>query len=465
MRANSTVADVGLRALFTSASISVSVSVAAGVAGLFTTGVMARELSVDVFGQVVLLLTAVNALAILEGLRPIIVFRVTKFPSERRMLFRTSAIVNAIMASVVLGLLAVVSFGGWSRGTPPATLATLAATVVFFFAVMHYWCFLDAELEMVFTSVARSAAWTGLYGAFTLLAVSGFGVTAFAVALLLMYVVTAAAMAMRFYTVVPRSRYAAVHSSVPLRNILAEASSNILFNIFAVIINTADRAVIAFSLGTARAGMYAGPSELTLRSAALVRAAMQVVLPWAVRQSEAAGHRQRLWLSAQIAVVTLSLPVTALVFVLREPLAVLLLGERFRTSGDLLALFVLATVISTLGYINMAYLNARGDFVTQRRYYGWAAAVLLGGAAYGASIGSLVLIACAFVIARCVDPLIGWRILAECGRPQRARAAAIAAGTIAALGLAWAQHSFGSAVAVVATLALAYRAWRQLESN
>lgn len=451
---------LGVRRLFASASLNVLASVGSAVAGLFATGLMARSLPVDDFGRVMLMVTATNAFAIFEGLRPVVIFRVARRDGDPSALFRATGRVNALMAGVTLACLVIAAIAGARTGLPGAAWLALAATVLVFFGVMQYWSFLDAEDDTIFTGLSRGVAWMLLYSTFAGLAAAQAGVAAFAVALLAMNLGLLLALRTRFVWLGLAARYRQPGADIGVRELLRPAIDNILFNLSAVTINLADRAAVGYGMGAARAGLYAGPSELMLRAGGLIRAAMQVVLPWAARQSEADGHRQRLWLAATTGALVTAGGLCVVVLATRGDLTALLLGERFRQTADLLGLFGIGVLVSALGYTSIAYLNARGDFRTQRRYYGWSALVLVIGVALAARSGELLPVALAFLLARGVDLLLVARVLKECAAADRRRFGVTGAALTAALVAAWFDAPFAALLGLLAVVIVGARLLR-----
>jgi O-antigen/teichoic acid export membrane protein len=240
------------------------------------------------------------------------------------------------------------------------------------------------------------------------------------------------------------------------------AINNIAFNLSAVTINVVDRAIVGATLGAGPAGLYSGPSELALRASGLVRAAVQVILPWAARQGDEAGRRQRIWLAATTMLVLIAGAGCAGVLLVRHEIATLLLGRSFRTTGDLLGLFSITVLMSALGYACIVYLNARGNFSTQRRLYGIAAVALVIGALYGAKQGSLTLVAMAFVMARSVDLVLVATILRECQSEDVRRFLLLGALMTSSLACAWSGQMAPTSLLLAISVGLGLSLWRSI---
>jgi O-antigen/teichoic acid export membrane protein len=96
-----------LRPLAVSALSNIIATGLAAVSGLISTAYMARHLPLMTFGQVVLLVTATNALAIFEGLRPVVIYEISRRAEQRRLIFDAAARINSLMAvaCIVVGAL------------------------------------------------------------------------------------------------------------------------------------------------------------------------------------------------------------------------------------------------------------------------------------------------------------------------------------------------------------------------
>lgn len=397
-------AKSGVQRLLAAMSLNVIGSILTAVAGVGATSLMARKLPVADFGRILLLLTAVNAFAIFEGLRPVVIHRLALGRESPLALFNATARINAGMVGVTLLCLLLALLAGAGSDLPPLADLLLAATVIAFFVMMQYWTFLDAEQDTIFTGLSRTGGWTLLYVVFGLLAVLRVGLLWYIISLFLMHVGLIAVLRFRFTRRGFSARYTAAGYGEPIEPLLHSAINNIVFNISAVTINVADRAIVGAVMGARSAGFYAGPSELALRAVGLVRAGVQVILPWAARLS--ARDQERYWsLGALLSLVVVGSGCVVLLLG-RDWVAARFLGPAFRMTGDLLGLFCMGIVASTLGYVCIVQFNARGDFRTQRRLYIAAALLLLGGAIAGAFSGKLIHVAIAYLVARSVDLIL-----------------------------------------------------------
>jgi O-antigen/teichoic acid export membrane protein len=437
------------RRMLTAVSVNVVSSALAAIAGLFATGYIARSVSIAEFGQIVLLLTLVTAFAIFEGQRPVVIHRVAANIGTPGALFRAAGRMNAAMTAVTLTCVATGYALGATGSLGAYAMAALGLTVAAFFVAMQFWTFLDAEQDTVFTGLSRSISWIVLYTAFSAIAWLGLNLVAYTFALLITHAMLAAVLFARFRRLKLNRKYAYAGGGAG-PGLLKPAFNNILFNVCAVTINVADRAIVSQMMGVRAAGLYSGPSELALRSVGLVRAGVQVILPWAARLSPA--HQQRYWLLAVTGIVVLTSTGGAVLLLWREDFAALFLGEPFRQTGDLLGIFGMGIVTTTLGYACIVQLNSRGDFSTQRKLYMFGAAILLVGAVWGGNQRSLLMVASAFLVARLVDVVLLLLLLRACSLGARLWFLLVSLSCVAGLVTAW----NGAALVTFVLLAIAY---------
>lgn len=450
----------GVRRLLAAMSVNVVGSILTAAAGVGATALMARRLPVDDFGRILLLLTAVNGFAIFEGLRPVVIHRVASGRESPHALFRATARINAAMAGVTLLCLALALFAGAGAGLPALAHLLLAATAVAFFVTMQYWTFLDAEQDTIFTGLSRTSGWTMLYVAFAGLAILRMPLLYYILALFLMHIGLIAALRSRFTDRGFGAKYTRAGHGEPIEPLLQSAVNNIVFNISAVTINVADRAIVGAVMGARSAGFYAGPSELALRAVGLVRAGVQVILPWAARLSS--RDQDRYWaLGALVSLVVVGSG-CAVLLLIRDWVAVLLLGETFQITGDLLGLFAMGIVASTLGYVCIVQFNARGNFRTQRRLYIAAALLLVVGASAGAHAGKLIYVALAYLVARSVDLVLLALVLRRMPAFIRSGFAAIGIVLLAALVAGWNGWVWPVMTLIAIAFGLSWRFWKRV---
>lgn len=448
--------------LVASMSINMVAAVATAIAGVLATGFMARAMPIDRFGSVLLLLTLVTAFAVFEGQRPVVIQRVAAGQFPVPALFRESARINAVIAAGVAALFILVAVVFPAAGIGQLELAILVATIACFFGSSQYAMFLDAEQDTSFTGLARSACWIGLYVSLAILAALGAAIAAFGAAMLAMYLVLWAVLVMRYRTI-RRAELNDAPSPQLSTGLLAPALSNVLFNACAVTISLADRAIVSAAMGAGAAGRYAGPSELALRGLGLVRAAVQVVLPWAARLPGQA--QDTAWARATLVIAFVAGGVASIAILARDALVVLLLGEKFRLDGDLLGIFIAGAALSTLGYVAIVRLNARGNFSSQRNAYAVGAAILLIGAPLAAQTGNLVAVGTAFLLARSVDLWLLVENLRSCGGMPRALFLILLTTLALATGAAFADWPVATAVALSGAGVLALLVQRRLQES
>lgn len=448
----------GVPRLIAAVSTNVTGSVLTAAAGVGATGLLARRLPVSEFGTILLLLTAVNAFAIFEGLRPVVIHRVAMGRECPAKLFNVAYQINGAMAVVTIGCLVAGFLAGAGLNLPVLAKFFVALTVIAFFVSVQYWTFLDAEQDTVFTGLSRAVGWVGLYVSFGVLAILKAKLLFYTAALLSMYVLLAVVFRFRLRQQGFIEKYRDEERGGDIEPLMYAAFSNIVFNICAVTINVADRAIVGTIMGARVAGFYAGPSEFALRAVGLVRAGVQVVLPWAARLSD--REQDKYWSFGALLSLVVVGSGCAVLLPIRRSVVTLLLGPAFTWTGDLLGLFSLGVVASTLGYVCIVRLNVRGDFQTQRRLYLAAATLVLAGASAGALSGNLRNVALAFLAARCVDVVLF--ILLICRLPGFVSRwfLMIGCAIVTALGMGWAGYVGGVFALLALTWCLAYWFWR-----
>lgn len=419
-----------------SAAINIAAVVCSAVAGVVATSVLARNLPVEDFGRISILIAALNAVAIFEGLRPVVIVETARarfsFPvlylAARRILFSIALTIGIVFATASL-LVPGLYLGAVN------TMLLVAAVLAFFVAVLE-WAFLDARGETAFTGMARAGVWTLTFAA---LAIESFFSPAFE-----WYVFTLAAMNFGLALVLHRRLDA--RSSIGrrkvdpavVRQLIRPMLENIATNISSVTINVTDRLVVGATLGAAAAGRYAGQQEFATKPAALVRAFTQVLLPTAAKISSDLPRLGRLWFGTTGVILAMSSIAAIVSVVWRETIVAWLLGDSFVPYADIFGVLISAFPLTLTGYFSVVCLNACGDFVSQRRWYAAAAAVLLVAVYPVARLQGILGVAVLFLIVRCVDLILLRQAIhllnaASCARQLITGCAACALG----LTLAW----------------------------
>lgn len=405
---------VTLGASFRSAVVNVLASAGSALAGLMATAVMTRYMDLETFGAAVLLVSGVNALAIFEGLRPVVIYRLADPSSHWPTLFHSTARINTSIAASILALGTLLHSVGITSFLSSATASLFALTIPTFFALMQYWIFLDALGDTAFTGLARSIAWTILYAAFAALALLGSRLEVFALTLLLMNLALFVVLRVRFEAIRPATAVDGLHiagTPTETHRLFRAAANTIIFNIAAVTINLADRVIIGSIRGSNVLGNYAGPAEIVLRANGLIRAGLQVFLPWAAQQRDDITTKHRYWVASITLLTTIGGIGCSLCLCWRDNLAIAILGARFADAGDLLGIFVAALLVSSFGYVCILFLNSIGNFHTQRTLYLFGAGSLLSVGVPVAYFGRVETLALVFLSARCVDLIMAHLIL------------------------------------------------------
>jgi O-antigen/teichoic acid export membrane protein len=446
----------GAMKILRSAAINLLSVVVVALAGLASTWVMTRYLPVEQFGRVALVLAIVNAVGVLEGLRPVVILHAHSgevswhalYGDARRIALATGALV---FAATLLGGLVIERFGlsVWES-------LIVACTMMLFFSVALYWAFLDADGEVAFTGAWRGALWVATYGAFAGLAWFGAPFAGYLLVLLAMN----ATLTMIYYVRLSRRRdlRGARPSGRGVAWLYRLAFENVRLNLSAVTIGVSDRLAIGATLGSSQAALYSAPYEFATKPVALVRSLAHVLYPGAVRLSKQIESIDGHWLRISAPIVLLSIAGCALVICFRDGFVTLLLGPKYVESADVFGILALSFWMVTFGYAANVYLNSHGDFVTQRRFYDWGAGAMLLGVLPAIHFGGIEGVACLYALVRCVDLALGilvWRRVAA-GRGH-AHAISVGAAVAVTFVAAWLQLTVVTLSALGASCILALR--------
>jgi O-antigen/teichoic acid export membrane protein len=417
------------------------------VAGILATSVMARNLSVADFGRVAILLVVVNAIAVFEGLRPVIIYHLAHGQISSRELYagghRIAAIVGGAAALGVFAVLSLVSRFQISI----SEAAIVAGAVLVFFPTAIFWGFLDGVYDTAFTGVVRAVGWICAYSLFIVLALVGAPFIAYAAVLLAMN----CGLLLAFYL---RNRaHGAPLRAKPTRSVVRElwrlGFDNIALNVSAVTMGTADRLIIGTVAGPTAVGLYSGPYELATKPIAFVRAIAQVLGPVAARRVAATGAVGPEWAIALVTSTATAVTGCAGVIAWREAVVLLILGRRYLTASDVFGLLVLAFPMVVAGFNANVSLNARGDFRTQRSYYAVAAALMVVTLWAGVRQFGVAGAAFIYLATRSVDLALTLRVVrTEARSLWSSRGAALAASMAAALALGW-FHAIGAMLCAI----------------
>lgn len=416
-----------------------TVSVAGtALAGVLATAVMARHMSVSDFGRVSILLVAFNGMAVFEGMRPVIIYMVARDETPQAALYASAMrIARALgLAAALLVLAALLSIGSFHLTLPDAALVAVAVSL--FFPVATLWGFLDGRAETAFTGAVRATAWIATYGAFALLAIASAPVYAYALSLLAMNAALFVAYAMRWSSVRSPAPARVLPDSDLSRRLGRLAIENVALNGSAVTIGVADRLVVGAALGPAAAGAYSAASEFATKPIAFVRALAQVLSPAAARAATQPGGLEADWLRTTLFAGGVALSGCAAVVLFRAELVTFLLGPKYAAVADVFGVLALSFWMVVLGYGANVYLNAHGDFRTQRVHYAWAAAALVVALYPAIRLSGLIGAAAVYALTRSVDLVLALRVSRDAApRLWGIRGALLAVTAAATLSASW----------------------------
>jgi O-antigen/teichoic acid export membrane protein len=217
------------------------------------------------------------------------------------------------------------------------------------------------------------------------------------------------------------------------------ALENVRLNVSAVTMGVSDRLAIGATLGSSHVALYSAPYEFATKPIAFIRGLAQVLYPSAVRLSKESASIDAQWLRLTIPIVLLAASGCGFVVCVREELIGLLLGPKYSDSADVFGLLAMTFWVITFGYAANIYFNAHGDFRTQRRFYDWAAALMLVGLLPAVYLGGIEGVAGLYLLVRSVDLLLGAQVMRKAGARTwwSARGGFVAAAVFAGLAAAW----------------------------
>jgi PST family polysaccharide transporter len=448
--------------LIHSAAVNVLAVALTAIAGVLAIGALARLLSVEEFGRIAILLAVANAIAIFEGLRPVVVYEVANSRLSWDALFLAARRITFVTAGL-LGLAAFIVTGGVSAiGFSWIESLVAGFMVCAFFGAVFFWSFLDADGETAFSGGVRGLAWICLYASFVLLAMLGSSFSSYLVALTVMNAVLA---------VVYRQRLLGRHVLPDWRSVspdavallLRPALQNVATNVSAVTISISDRLVIGTMLGAGPAGLYSGASEFATKPTALLRAVAQVLYPRAALLATQPPMLDRAWRLLTTFAVLLAFSGTTVVILLREALVTILLGDRYAPAAGVFAILCAAFTMSVMGYAAVIYLNARGDFTTQRRLYGIAAVAMLFALIVVTPRWGVEGVAWTYFAARSVDVVMYAMIVGEQPASDSGRLLGMLCAGVLACALAWRGHALLTFGALLLAWLLGYWYSRGIE--
>jgi O-antigen/teichoic acid export membrane protein len=374
--------------------------IAVALAGFVSMLVLARRLPVEVFGTVSIALMVANAVAVFDGVRPVVIFEATRqnaaIASLHRTVWRLFVAIGSFATLVTLAL----AFALWREELGTTGVLLLSLVVFLYFPAACNWGFLDARQDTAFTGLVRSVAWLGVYGSFIAITLVSDRPTAYLVPLVAMNGALALAYAWRLGRVPPNAPGSCAAS---VRDILARSLDNLGVNVAATTIGTFDRVVLSAVGGMHGVGLYSAQYELSTKPAALLRVANTVLLPAAADMQARGRPVEAAWLRVTLAGSLVLAAVAAMAVALRTEIIGLLLGPAYAPHADVFGLLVMALVLQFFGYACPVLLNARGNFSLQRSLYLVAAALMVVAAVPVARTYGIVGLAALYLVVRGVD--------------------------------------------------------------
>jgi len=379
-------------------------AVISAIVGLVSTLVMARQMDVDAFGFVMVLLIAFNSISALDGLRPVVVYESAGETADRYALYRIAvgmavalSLIVVLTTSLIVGILAL------DRLTWPGVVL-FAVALGLYFPMSVYWGMLDAAGFTIFTGSVRSVAWTIIFVMFAIFAFFDASATSYAAAFAAMN----ATLLIVFRVVmppIPATGFTSGKASMLAWRLLRQSASNVSFNLSALIMGSVDRVVLSASAGMNAVGLYSGAYELATKPAALFRVVTLVLFPEAARSKAGSAKLAFVWARATAySFATVSIGV-AFAVALRDRILIWVLGSKFAEVVDAFGLLLIGFSLVVLGYACAVILNARGNFSLQRNCYGFAA-VAMACLAWPLTRYGIIGTAVLYLVSRLVDAVL-----------------------------------------------------------
>jgi O-antigen/teichoic acid export membrane protein len=458
-----------LKAIASSLTVNIVGLGGVAVVGLFSVLLMARWMPATDFARFSMLLLVFNSIAVLDGIRPVMIH----LGAQDADLGPRVRIGKAI--ATALGLAVTVAAFFASRFIVPGQLDTAESAVLaiglgLYFPMSCYWGLLDSRKQTAFTGGLRSAAWFCAYGAFLAGASLEAGPIWYVAVFCAMNVVLLVAYAARFY------HYYDIgdrRSEAGLAATVGRAAWNAIgFNFGALVLASVDRVVLGWTAGPVQLGLYSAVYELTTKPAALLRVISAVFYSEAAHLQTDTETLARHWLRGIRITFSLVFCAVCVVVFFRLQLTELLLGERFAAAADSFGLLALGFALVVLGYFCAIALNALGDFKSQRKAYSFAAMAMIFAAWPMVAIWGITGAGALYLAVRTVDVAVLYMTTQKLSQElAMSRAVVVAALFSCAAAFAWIGWAV-PAIICLAAFALAiglhgecrtlFRAWRSL---
>lgn len=385
-----------------SISINVVSMGGAGIVGFVATVALARLLPPREFALLTFALVVFNAIGVIDGLRPVVVF-LTHQPdicqsSLRQVLFRLFSAIGAFAIAAIFLL----GFIFLRRQVDIATMMLFAISCGLYFPLSYYWGILDANGQTWYTGFVRALGWIFCYIALVLVATLGGGPIGFALCLMTLNLVLIITCRMREPPAVfqPSNRPKNVVSTW---HCLRLSINNVLTNLGAVTLNIADRFLAPSVVGLGPSAPYAAFSEIATKPAVLFRVVAAVIYPWSVRRVVDNRASLNIFLELLWAMFFALEAIALTIAAFRAPVAHALFGAKYAADADLLLPLILALPFGVFGYGCPVILNSHGNFQTQRRVYLTGAAIAIGILIFGAVQAGIYGIAWGYLGTRFTD--------------------------------------------------------------
>lgn len=327
---------------------------------------LSKNISVELFGQVTFYILLCNLIALLDGMKAVLIFELNKTDGiEKEKLLSCAFVINSGVASIIafFGILYLYFFD--IEGENTAANTVILITWVLYFFASYYAAVLDGSGRYVLTQCSRSIIWSVVY--VSIIFVS------FNTNILIFY--TLALMLGSLSTLVLFKKTAGeinifVRQNISIATILKLLRSSvdqIGFQLAAVAMSSYDRMALNLSGNYFGLGLYSGSYELVSKLNAGPRLITQYFYPKICRDKINCSIQKY-----RLTTYRILLGVCAAIFlcvIYSSNIINSILGEKYSYAVVAFQILLLGFPIVVLGYFYNTYLNSIGNFNSQRKVY------------------------------------------------------------------------------------------------
>lgn len=327
---------------------------------------LAKNISVELFGQVTFSLLLTNVIALLDGMKVILVFELNKENLINHKRILNSAFLINVFISASVGVLGMLYFYVFSKKNTSnfADLLILCTWVLYFYS-SFYCAVLDSRGRYVLTQVCRSVIWSGIYVSICFLSFKTERLEFYNLTLLVGALGTL--VFFRLSTGNLEIFKGKNYSFITIKRLLRSSIDQVAFQLAAVLIASYDRVALNLAKNYYGLGLYSGSYELATKANAGPRLLTQYFYPKICQNKE--NYKIEYYRSVANQIVICSASITFILVIYSKDFIRLFLGESYDSAATAFSVILLAFPFVIQGYFYNTYLNISGDFKTQRIIY------------------------------------------------------------------------------------------------